>query len=104
MKIQSIKHTRALIHIPDIMAILDLDCDEINNLKKRICFNTKNKGFMVKEGIKCGILDFVESLKKKNVNNVKQFKRIKPCSQVELNNMSNSILSSQQIHDQSSTQ
>ena len=34
IKIQSIKNTRALSHIPDIMAVIDIDCDEINNIKK----------------------------------------------------------------------
>ena len=64
IKIQGIKNTRALIHIPDIMAVIDLDCDEINNIKKHICFDTKNKGFVIKQGIQCGIQDFIDSLRK----------------------------------------
>ena len=93
IKIQGIKNTRALIHIPDIMAILDLDCDEIDDLRKK-CFNTKNKGFVVKEGVKCGIIDFIESAKKKNSNYVKQLKRIKIGSQVESNDQFNDNSSS----------
>lgn len=77
MKIQGIKNIRALIHIPDVLAVIDLDCDEVNEIKKRVCFNTKNKGFVVKQGIKCGIQDLIETLRKKRNDYEKRSKRSK---------------------------
>ena len=77
VKILGIKNTRALIHIPNIMAIIDLDCDEINNIKKRICFDTKNKSFVIKPGIKYAVQDFIDSLRKKNADYTKRAKRTK---------------------------
>ena len=99
MTIQGIKNTRALLHITDIMSIIDLDCDAINNIKKRICFDTKNKGFVIKEGIRCGIQDLIGALKKKNTEYLKRSNRITTFSQLPLRNTTNSLMPSD--HDSS---
>ena len=99
MKIQGIKNTRALLHITDIMSIIALDCDAVNNIKKRIYFETKNKGFVIKEGIRCGIQDLIGALKKKNAEYLKRSNRITSFTQLPLRNISNSLTSSE--HDSS---
>ena len=101
MKIRGIKNTRALIHIPNILSIIDLDCDEVNNIKKRICFDTKNKGFVIKEGIKCGIQDLIGALRKKNNDYLKRSNRVASSSQFPLRNISNSIISLENTTSQS---
>lgn len=63
MMIEGIKNTRALLHITDIISIVDLHCDAINNIKQRICFDTKNKGFAIKKRIKCGIQGLIGTLR-----------------------------------------
>jgi hypothetical protein len=99
MTIQGIKNTRALLHITDILSIIDLDCDALNNIKKRICFDTKNKGFVIKEGIRCGIQDLIGVLKKKNTEYLKRFNRLTSFSQLPLRDVSNSLTLSE--HDTS---
>ena len=101
MTIQGIKDTRALIHILNIFSIIYLDCDEVDNIKKCICFDMKNKAFVSKEGIKCGIQDLTGALRRKENEYLKRSNRIASSSSFLLRNISNSIISSENINSQS---
>ena len=95
MKTQGIKNTTALLHITDIISIIDLDRDAINNIKKRIRFDAKNKGFVTKERVQCGIQDLITALKRKNMEYLKRSNRITSLSQLPLRSISNSLTSSE---------
>ena len=103
IKVQGIKNTRGLVHIHDVLTVIDLDCDEINELKKRICFHTKNNGFVIKEGFKCGVQDFIHLLKTKSTDYLKRSKKFKSSSKFLSQNTFNPIISSADTHNQSSS-
>jgi hypothetical protein len=86
VKLQAIKSTRALINVPDILAVLDLDCPELNDIKKRICFVTESNELVLKAGVKCAIEDFTNTLKAKNDEYLQRTKKTKKASQVVQSN------------------
>ncbi|CAM4788102.1 unnamed protein product [Rotaria magnacalcarata] len=75
IKLQSIKNIRTLINVPDVLAVLNVKCKELVNLKNRICFiDEDNNDFIVKPGIKAGVADLIEVLKDKNYKYIKRIK------------------------------
>ena len=82
MKIQAIKSSRALINVPDVLAVLSLNCNELFDIKKRLCFITDENQFVVKSGIKAGIDDLVSLLKRKNDEYIRRTKGSRTSSQI----------------------
>ncbi|CAF4457003.1 unnamed protein product, partial [Rotaria sp. Silwood2] len=75
IKLQSIKNIRTLINVPDVLAVLNVKCKELVDIKNRICFiDEGNNNFIVKPGVKAGIADLIEVLKDKNYKYVKRTK------------------------------
>ncbi|UJR34757.1 hypothetical protein I4U23_027535 [Adineta vaga] len=54
LQIQSIKNIRTLLNAPDVLAVINIKCKELTNIKNRICFINENNNnqFVVKAGIK----------------------------------------------------
>lgn len=89
IKLQSIKNIRTLIHVPDVLDVLNIKCKEIVELKHRICFTDEDSHkFIVKPGIKAGIADLIEVLKDKNHRYIKRIKGSKHSSSSCKNNYS----------------
>ena len=88
LKAQAIKTTRALINVPDVLAVLDLKCRELLDIKKRLCFITDDNEFVVKPGIKAGIDDLIFLLKEKTNERLKKVKRMNVSSQIAANRIS----------------
>jgi hypothetical protein len=95
IKLQSIKSSRTLINVPDVLAILSFKCKEIVELKNRICFidEDDDKNFVVKSGIKTNIIDLITALKEKNNKHIKRKKNSKSSSP-KLNDLQSNTSSS----------
>ena len=81
IKLQAIKSTRALLHVSNVLAVLDLNCPELTDLKRRTCFLVDNSNTVLKAGIKAGIEDFVATLRAKNMEYIQRSKRLKKASE-----------------------
>ena len=81
IKAQSIRSTPSLINVPDVLEVLKLNCKELLEIKKRLCFMTDTDEFVVKAGVKAGIDTLITSLKEKNIRYLKLIKRNNPSSQ-----------------------
>ena len=81
IKVQSIRSTRSLINVPDVLEVLSLNCKELVDIKKRLCFVTDSNEFVVKAGIKAGINALVTTLKEKNNQQIKSIKGTRSSSQ-----------------------
>ncbi|CAF1630862.1 unnamed protein product [Adineta ricciae] len=88
LKIQSIKSIRALLNVPDVLAVINIKCKELVDIKNRICFidENNNNRFVVKSGIKGGIDDLLSVLKEKQSEYIKRTKRLKTSSRSSKNN------------------
>ncbi|CAF3788942.1 unnamed protein product [Rotaria sp. Silwood1] len=64
LEIQHIKNVRILLQIPDIFSFFQINCKEAYDLKKKACFIDDDMNFIVREGIKCNIEQFVDLLKR----------------------------------------
>ena len=64
-----------------MLEVLSLNCKELSEIKKRLCFVTDSHEFLVKADIKAGINDLVTSLKEKNNQQIKSTKGAKSPSQ-----------------------
>ena len=42
LKVQGIQNVQSLIRCMNIFSILDIDCDEVNNLNSIVCFQSQN--------------------------------------------------------------
>lgn len=93
MKVQSIRSTRSLLNVPDVLEVLSLNCKELNEIKKRLCFVTDTDEFVVKAGIKAGINALVTLLKEKNDQQNKSSKGTKSSSQIHRGNNRSSNMS-----------
>lgn len=82
IKTQAIKSSRSLINVPNVLAVLSLNCHELFDIKKRLCFITDENKFVVKSGIKAGIDDLVSLLKRKNDEYIRRTKGSKTSSQI----------------------
>lgn len=82
IKLQSIKSSKTLINVPDVLAILSFKCREMTDLKHRLCFidDDNPENFVVKSGIKTGITDLIKALKEKNLKHAKRKKYSKSSS------------------------
>ena len=81
IKLQAIKSNRALLHVSNVLAVLDLNCPELTDLKRRTCFLVDNSNTVLKAGIKAGIEDFVATLRAKNMEYIQRSKRLKKASE-----------------------
>ena len=59
--IQSIRTANSFLRIKNIFDILTIDSEEINDIKKEICFISNNNSFEIKSGIQ-GLIDFLRAL------------------------------------------
>ncbi|CAF1127045.1 unnamed protein product [Rotaria sordida] len=64
LEIQHIKNVRILLQIPDIFSFFHINCKETYDLKKKACFIDDAMNFIVREGIKCNIEQFIDLLKR----------------------------------------
>ncbi|CAF4628465.1 unnamed protein product [Rotaria sp. Silwood2] len=64
LEIQHIKNVRILLQIPDIFSFFQINCKETYDLKKKACFIDDDMNFIVREGIKCNIEQFIDLLKR----------------------------------------
>ena len=64
LEIQCIKNVRILLQVPDIFAFFQINCKETYDLKKKACFVADDMSFMVREGIKSNIEQFIDLLKR----------------------------------------
>jgi len=66
LRVQGIRNARCLIRSTNLLAILEIDCDEINLLKSDACFQCKNGEFVVKQGIQLNLDNLSDVLKDKH--------------------------------------
>src|ERR1700722_15822356 len=76
LKIQEINSVPCFLMTDDVSEILhmDIDCDELMNIKKNLCFKLKDGSFMVKPGIDIGFKCFKEILLRKTESKIKESK------------------------------
>ncbi|CAF4818226.1 unnamed protein product, partial [Rotaria sp. Silwood2] len=55
LKIQSINSTQSFINTKDVLAIFQLDCPDLLQIKERLCFKLSNGNFIIKIGIKSSL-------------------------------------------------
>src|ERR1700730_18947370 len=60
LKIQEIRSAHSLMLIPDVFAILDINCAELEPLKDSICLKSNANEYVVRPGIKSSIEFFRE--------------------------------------------
>ncbi|CAF3796844.1 unnamed protein product [Rotaria sp. Silwood1] len=78
---QSIKNIRALLNVPDVFAILSVNCKELVGLRNSICFvDEDNNNIIIKSGIKAGMNSLITTLQEKNSKYIKQTKNSKSSS------------------------
>jgi len=82
IKLQSIKNSKTLISVPDVLTILSFKCKEMIELKSRLCFidDDNADNFVVKSGIKTSIDNLITALKEKNCKHTKRTKNFKSSS------------------------
>jgi len=66
LKVQGIQNAQSLIRCMNIFSILDIDCDEVNNLKSIVCFQSRNGDYVVKQGVQLNLDNLVDTLKAKH--------------------------------------
>ncbi|CAF1023761.1 unnamed protein product [Didymodactylos carnosus] len=66
LKVQGIHNVRCLLHTPNVLSILDLDCNEVDEIKQNACFKLNNGEFVIKQGVKGNLEDLAGALKTKN--------------------------------------
>ncbi|CAF1353382.1 unnamed protein product [Didymodactylos carnosus] len=72
IKIQGIKNTRTLIHLPNVLDVLKVECEALDDIQTRVCFKLKDNTYMVKPGVVAGVEDFVEALRAKDKEYLKK--------------------------------
>ncbi|CAF4664985.1 unnamed protein product [Rotaria sp. Silwood2] len=55
LKIQSINSTQSFINTKDVLAIFQLHCPDLLQIKERLCFKLSNGNFIIKIGIKSSL-------------------------------------------------
>ncbi|CAF4519622.1 unnamed protein product, partial [Didymodactylos carnosus] len=63
LKVQEICSTRGLLCCDDPLSILEYDCDELADIKRRAVFVLKSGGHAIKNGVKASMKYLIESLK-----------------------------------------
>ena len=66
MRVQCIKHARLLLQIPNVFSFLELECDELLDLKRQTCFIIDKVSFVVKSGIRFNIEYFIGLIRSKS--------------------------------------
>ncbi|CAF0898074.1 unnamed protein product [Didymodactylos carnosus] len=66
LKVQGIHNVLCLLHTPNVLSILDLDCNEVDEIKQNACFKLNNGEFVIKQGVKGNLEDLAGALKTKN--------------------------------------
>ncbi|CAF2663583.1 unnamed protein product [Rotaria sp. Silwood2] len=81
LKMQSIKNIRTLLNLPDVFAILSVNCKELVDLRNSICFaDEDNNNIIIKSGIKAGMNSLITTLQEKKSKYIKQTKNSKSSS------------------------
>ena len=65
LQVQHIKNIRLLLLVPDVFSFIDLECEDLLDLKKRVCFLVGNTHFVVKPGIKFNMEYFIRLARSK---------------------------------------
>ena len=65
-RVQCIEKARLLLKIPNVFSFLELNCDELLELKRQTCFIIDEVNFVVKSGIEFNIEYFVELVRSKS--------------------------------------
>ncbi|CAF4556162.1 unnamed protein product [Rotaria sp. Silwood2] len=95
LKIQSIKNIGILLNVPDVFAILSVNCKELVDLRNSICFvDEDNNNIIIKSGIKAGMNSVITTLQEKNSKYIKQTKNSKSSSSLSLSYTTNHLHSS----------
>lgn len=66
LKVQGIRNVHSLIRSKNLLAILELDCDEVNTLKCHACFECKDGSFITRQGVKLNLDHLFDVLKNKH--------------------------------------
>ena len=66
LRVQDIRNAQCLIRLTDLLAILELDCEEVNALKPQACFLCKTGEFIIKQGVKLNLDNLCDALKDKH--------------------------------------
>ncbi|CAF0913864.1 unnamed protein product [Didymodactylos carnosus] len=74
LKVQEICSTATLLHCDDPLSVLEYDCDELVNIKRRTVFVLKPSGHAIKNGVKGSIKYLIEMLKEMEIKYVKKSK------------------------------
>jgi hypothetical protein len=64
LEIQHIKNVRILLQVRDIFSFFQINCKETYDLKRKACFIDDDMNFMVREGVKSNIEQFIYLLKR----------------------------------------
>ena len=80
LQIQGIRNASTFLRSTNVLAILDLDCEEVNVLKSNVCFKCKNGEYVVKQGVKLNFDNLYDALKAKydKDKKVKQRRELPP--------------------------
>lgn len=65
LQIQGIRNVQSLIRSTNLFSILEIDCDEVDELKKNICFKSKNGSHIIRQGVKLNLDNLYDALKEK---------------------------------------
>jgi len=95
LRVQGIRNARCLVRSKDLLAILELDCDEINKLKPHACFRCSTGDLIIRQGVQLNLDNLFDVLKDKHEKYKKktqQHQRQYESPSTNLDNNNSSIL------------
>lgn len=75
LKIQGIRNAQCLLRSRNILDILELDCEEVNEIKPHACFLCKDGTFIIRQGVKLNLEYLYDALKDKHEKYKKKIQR-----------------------------
>ncbi|CAF1281460.1 unnamed protein product, partial [Didymodactylos carnosus] len=83
LEVQQIANAQSLLLTDDVFGIMDVDCPDLIDLKKKISFTLADGSFLLKAGIRANIKYLKELFLKKNEEIMKETK-LKPKQQTTI--------------------